>query len=189
MEAPEVPTEHLHENIHEHAHGHGHGEGHGPGGKAKWVMGVALTAAFLAGMAAVAALLAGHHVNEAMIDQIRASDQWSFYQAKGVKSAVLASKLELLGDFDKPISQKDRDKLGQYKTEQEEIQTKAKEFEESSHLHLERHVIFARAVTMFQIAIAVAAISVLTQKRPFWYLSIIVGIAGAYFMVQAFGLK
>ena len=189
MEAPEVPTEHLHENIHEHAHGHGHGQGHGSGGKAKWVMGVALTAAFLAGLAAVAALLAGHHVNEAMIDQIRASDQWSFYQAKGVKSAVLASKLELLEDFQKPVSPKDRDKLAQYKSEQEEIQTKAKEFEESSHHHLEQHVIFARAVTMFQIAIAVAAISVLTQKRAFWFLSIIVGLAGVVFMVQAFGLK
>jgi hypothetical protein len=191
MEAPEVPTEHLHEHIHEHAHGDGHGQGHGhgPGGKAKWVMGVALTAAFLAGLAAVAALLAGHHVNEAMIDQIRASDQWSFYQAKGVKSAVLASKLELLEDFQKPVSPKDRDKLAQYKSEQEEIQKKAKEFEESSHLHLEQHVVFARAVTMFQIAIAVAAISVLTQKRAFWFVSIIVGLAGVVFMIQAFGLK
>lgn len=185
MEAPEVPTEHLHEHIHEHAHGQGHGQG----GKAKWVMGVALTAAFLAGLAAVAALLAGHHVNEAMIDQIRASDQWSFYQAKGVKSAVLASKLELLEDFQKPVSSKDRDKLTQYKSEQEEIQKKAKEFEESSHLHLEQHVVFARAVTMFQIAIAVAAISVLTQKRAFWFVSIIVGLAGVVFMIQAFGLK
>jgi hypothetical protein len=95
----------------------------------------------------------------------------------------------LLEDFQKPVSPKDRDKLAQYKSEQEEIQKKAKEFEESSHLHLEQHVVFARAVTMFQIAIAVAAISVLTQKRAFWFLSIIVGIAGVVFMIQAFGLK
>src|SRR6266404_3178985 len=105
MEAPEVPTEHLHEHIHEQAHGHGP--------KIKWVMGVALSSALLAALAAVSSLMAGHHVNEAMIDQIRSSDQWSFYQAKGVKAAVLSSKLELLQDFQKPVSSKDRDKLAQ----------------------------------------------------------------------------
>jgi len=42
---------------------------------------------------------------------------------------------------------------------------------------------------MFQIAIAVAAISVLTQKRAFWFLSIVVGLAGVVFMMQAFVLK
>jgi len=102
---------------------------------------------------------------------------------------VLASKLELLEGLEKPTSPKDRDKLAQYKTEQEEIQKKAKEFEESSHHHLEQHVVFARAVTMFQIAIAVAAISVLTQKRAFWFLSIVVGLAGVVFMMQAFVLR
>lgn len=181
MEAPEVPTEHLHEQMHEHAHGHG--------AKPGWIMGVALTAAILAAFAAVASLLAGHHVNEAMIDQIRASDQWSFYQAKGVKAAVLGSKIELLQGLDKPISQADHEKLDQYKKEQDEIQKQAHECEESSHQHLRRHVVFARAVTMFQVAIAIAAISVLTHKRMFWKLSILAGLLGIFFMAQAFVIQ
>ena len=78
MEAPEVPTEHLQEHIEHEAHG-------GP----PWVMGVALSSAIIAALAAVASLLAGANANEAMIDQMKAADQWNYYQAKGVKANVL----------------------------------------------------------------------------------------------------
>ena len=175
MEAPEVPTEHLHEHIQEHAHG----------SKVKWVMGVALSSALLAALAAVAALMAGHHVNEAMIEQIRSSDQWNYYQAKGVKSAVLGSKLELLQGLDKVPSEKDREKLSEYKKEQEEIKKKAEEMEEASHKHLHTHVVFAAAVTLFQVAIAIGAISVLTHKRTFWYVSLVFGGIGFFFIIKA----
>src|SRR3984957_20238142 len=84
MEDPEVPTEHLHEEIHHHAEHT----------REKWVLGVALSSALLAGLAAVSSLLAGHHANEAMIEQIQSSDNWAFYQAKGIKSALLGSKIE-----------------------------------------------------------------------------------------------
>src|SRR5436190_5232842 len=105
MEAPEVPTEHLHEEMHHHA-------GHS---KQPWTMGVALSSALLAGLAAVCSLLAGHHANEAMIDQIQSSDRWAYYQAKGIKAAVLGSKIELLEAEGKTVSQKDRDKVAEYK--------------------------------------------------------------------------
>src|SRR3954464_8382462 len=150
MEAPEVPTEHLHEHIHEHAHGT----------KIKWVMGVALSSALLAAFAAVSALMAGHHVNEAMIEQIRSSDQWNFYQAKGVKAAVLGSKIELLQGLEKEPSEKDKEKLAEYKKEQEEIMKDAKEKEHASHHHLSTHVMFAASVTFFQVAICIGATSV-----------------------------
>src|SRR5580692_4363161 len=129
----EVPTEHLHEHMEHEAEE----------AKEKWVLGVALSSAFLAAFAAVASLMAGHHVNEAMIDQIRASDQWNYYQAKGVKAAVLASKLELLDSLDKTPSQKDRDKAGEYAAQQKEIKDKADEMEKSSDRHLHAHVVFA----------------------------------------------
>ena len=42
---------------------------------------------------------------------------------------------------------------------------------------------FARGVTMFQIAIAVAAISALTAKRRFGIFSLLFGAAGCVFLV------
>src|ERR1700722_2809783 len=183
MEQPEVPTEHLQEEMQEHAQQHApaaHGK------RPSWVMGAALSAALLAAFAAVASLMAGHHVNEAMIDQIRASDQWNYYQAKGVKAAVLASKLELLDGLDKPPVPKDKEKLGEYAAQQKEIKDKADEMEKSSDHHLHAHVVFARSATLFQVAIAVTAISVLTHKRRFWMVGLGFGVIGLIFLIQGF---
>jgi hypothetical protein len=173
MEDPEVPLEQVHEDIHHHA---GHGE--------KWTLGVALTAAVLAGLAAITALLSGHHANEAMIEQLRASDQWSFYQAKGVKAAVLNAKTDLVSALGKSPEPKDREKAADYKQEQEKISAEAKEMETSSRAHLHSHVIFARGVTLFQVAIAVSAVSVLTRRRAFWFLGIGFGVVGVGFLIQ-----
>ena len=174
MEAPEVPTEHLHEQLEHHAQH----------SKARWIMGVALSSALLAGLAAVCSLLAGHHANEAMIDQIQSSDKWAFYQAKGIKSAVLASKIELLEAEGKPVAAKDRQKLGEYKKDQDEIMAEANEKERSSEEHLHKHVLFSRGVTVLQVAIAIGAISALTHLRAFWFVSLGFGFLGALFLVQ-----
>src|SRR3954451_12937514 len=56
---------------------------------------ISLSTAVLAAFAAVAALQAGGTVNEALVlkteatrAQAEASDQWPYYQAKGIKAAV-----------------------------------------------------------------------------------------------------
>lgn len=174
MEDPEVPTEHLHEAMIEHAQKP----------KAAWTLGVALSSALLAGLAAVSSLLAGHHSNEALIEQLQSSDQWAFYQAKGIKAAILTSKIDLLADAGKPLSKMDEEKLSTYKREQVEIQTLAKEKQERAGAHLRLHLIFARGVTLFQIAIAMGAISVLTNRKPFWSVSLLLGLLGVVFLIQ-----
>lgn len=181
MEAPEVPTEHLHEEMHHHATHGSHGA-HSAPPKPSWTMGVALSSALLAGLAAVCALLAGHHANEAMIEQIQSSDRWAFFQAKGIKAAVLGSKIELLEAEGKPVSPKDRDKIAEYKKEQDQISAEAKEKEHRSESHLHKHVILARGVTFFQIAIAVGAIAALTSRKPFWFVSLGFGAIGLWFL-------
>ena len=174
MEAPEVPTEHLHEEMTEHA----------THAKTSWTLGVALSSALLAALAAVCSLLAGHHSNEALIEQLQSSDQWAFYQAKGIKAAILSGKMELLAAEGKPATEKDEQKLAAYKQEQAEIQTRAKELQGDAKAHLQRHVIFSRGVTLFQIAIAVGAISVLTNRKSFWFVSLAFGLVGVGFLVQ-----
>lgn len=174
MEDPEVPTEHLHEAMEHHAEH----------SRAPWTMGVALSSALLAGLAAVCSLLAGHHANEAMVEQIRGSDSWAYYQAKGIKAAVLGSKIELLEAEGKPVSPKDRQKIADYKRDQDEISAEATGKEHAAEEHLKTHVVFARAVTLFQIAIAVGAIAALTNRKPFWYVSLLFGTVGIYFLAS-----
>jgi len=174
MEAPEVPLEQTQEHIHEHAHH----------SKANWITGVALTTALLAALAAVTSLLAGHHANEAMIEQMQSSDKWAYYQSKGIKAGVLGTKVDLLKALGKPINPKDEEKLVEYKNQQEEISKEAKEKEEASKAHLGNHVIYARGVTFFQVAIAISAISILTKRKWFWFVGIGFGAMGVFYFVQ-----
>jgi hypothetical protein len=168
MEEAEVPLENLHEEIHHRAE-HG-GE--------RWISWVALSTAILAVLAAIAGLLSGMHVNEAMMSQIESSDQWSYYQAKSIKASVLDAKIALAN----APNEADAQKRDRYEKEQEEIKAEAelKQTEAKSHFH--QHEILARGVTMFQIAIAIAAISALTKKQRFWIVSMLFGIAGCVFL-------
>ena len=86
MEEIEVPTEHLQEQLNEAT----------KESEENWILKVALTAAILAVFAAITALMAGHFANEAMIEQLKASDQWAYYQAKGIKYVVIENKIDLL---------------------------------------------------------------------------------------------
>jgi hypothetical protein len=175
MEEPEVPTEHLHEHIQEHAEH----------STEKWILGVALSSALLAALAAVASLLAGHNANEAVISQIESSDQWSYYQSKSIKEAQLAGKADILAALDKPVPDADKAKLALYEKEKEEVRKEAERLEKESQHLLGTHEALAGSVTLFQIAIAVGAISVLIKRKPFWLVSLAVGIIGVGFLAQA----
>lgn len=175
MEEIEVPTEKLHEEMSEHA----------AHAKEKWISQVALSSALVAVFAAISALLAGHHSNEAMIEQIKASDKWAYYQAKGIKSSLLNAKIEILTELGKPTKDEDHKKSDEYKKQQEDISKEASEKEEASERHLKSHQVYARSVTFFQVAIAIAAISVLMRRRRFWFLSLVFGFTGIGFFIQA----
>ena len=54
----------------------------------------------------------------------------------------------------------------------EEIKKEAEAKEAESASHMKHHVTLARSVTLFQIAIALSAIAVLTKKRPLWLVSL-----------------
>jgi hypothetical protein len=175
----EVPTEHLHETVHEAAEEGAHrGGGHESN---PFNMRVALTTALLAVIAAAAALLAGHAANEAVLEQIEAADEWSHYQAKSIKATVLSSKMELLDSLGKPAASKDADKLTEYGKDMEELQQAARGKEAASADHMKHHLVLARSVTFFQIAIALAAIAVLTKKSALWLASLALGVTGAVF--------
>jgi Domain of unknown function (DUF4337) len=174
MENPEVPMEKVHEHLEEHAHE----------AKEKWVMFVALSTAIIAVMAAVCSLLAGEHADEAMLSQIKSSDQWNYYQAKGIKWGQLKTRIDLLTAMGHEPAAEDTAKLKEYEDDQVEIKKKAGEEQEESNMHLRKNTILARGVTMFQIAIAIGAISVLTKRRAFWGVSLAFGMAGVWFLLR-----
>jgi hypothetical protein len=182
MEEIEVPLEKVQEDLHHEAH-------HSNGSSTDWFSKGALLSALLAVLAAVAALQSGHHANEAMLEQIKSSDRWSFFQAKGIKASVLDTKLLVLSSLKSHEDTSEiKAKIAEYKKEQSEIQAEAKELEESSHKHLSKHETFATSVTFFQIAIALTAIAVLVKRKNFLWLSAGFGFCGLFYLLSAFFL-
>jgi hypothetical protein len=175
MEDPEVPLEHLHEEIDHHA----------KATNESWIMGVALSSAILASFAAVMSMSAGHYSTEAMVSQIESANQWSYFQSKSIKESQLKSKTELLEALSKPVGEGDKDKAAEYRKDKEQIQRKAEELGTDAKRFMAKHHVLARSVTMFQIAIAVGAISVLTKRRAFWFVSLAFGAIGLVFAVQS----
>lgn len=172
MEEAEIPLEDLQEHTH-HAAEHG---------GAPWISWVALSTAILAVLAAITGLLSGTRVNEAMMSQIESSDQWAYYQAKGIKASVLDAKMSLSGT----ANETDREKAAKYSEEQTEIQKEARAKETEAKRDFHQHEVFSRGVTMFQIAIAIAAISALTKRRKYWVVSLALGGVGAVFLILGF---
>ena len=178
----EVDTDKLHESIREELEKEG----------GSLLKTIALTTAIMAAFAAVASLKAGATVNEALVLkteatqlQAQASDQWAFYQAKGIKAAVAEAGSVAWSAAGKPIPTATELTRQRYAKEQVEIAKSAHEKEqerdlrdrEAAHL-LHRHHGFANCVAFLQVAIALGAVAALTRVRTIWLVSLLVGAAG-----------
>jgi len=179
-EGPEIETEHLRETIHEPPSG-------------SLLRNIALTTALFAALGAVAALRAGDTVNEALAKkteatqlQSQASDQWGYYQAKGIKAAVqegIRAAWTSAGKTPPPDVEKT---IERYNAEQKEIDKAAREKErerdeksEEAEQLLHQHHRYANSVAFIQVSIALAAVAALTRQRLIWLASLTLGVAGA----------
>jgi hypothetical protein len=189
-EGPEVETDKLQEEIHEEIEREG----------SRLLRPIALSTALFAALAAIAALKAGATVNEALVLkteatrlQAEASDQWAYYQAKGIKAATAeASRTSWLAIAKEPPPEY-AEKQKRYGEEQKEIDKKARELErqrdeksrEADEL-LHHHHGFANTVALFQVAIALGAVAALTKSRPVWAGSLLLGAAATVLFLITF---
>ena len=119
--------------------------------------------------------------NEAAIRRTEASDQWNFYQAKSSKQnlAELGATLTTGEQQARYLKEVER-----YKKEKEDIMADAKKLEAASKLaedksetSMHNHHRWAQAMTLIQIGIALAAITILTRNKAMGFAAL--GVAGA----------
>lgn len=153
---------------------------------------IALSTAVLAAFAAIASLEAGGTVNEALALkteaarlQAEASDQWAYYQAKGLKAAVVdaarspwlavdrAPPEELSANRERYL-QDQRQSLEKAKALERERDEKSAEADRLMH----RHHRYAQAVALLQVAIALGAVAALARRRMAWFGSALLGLIG-----------
>lgn len=187
----EVDTDKLHETIAEEVE---KAEG---GSLLRWI---ALSTSAFAAIAAIASLQAGATVNEALALkteatqlQAQASDQWAYYQAKGIKASVAALAAQQWEIAGKTMPDKIAADQKRYASEQKDSSAKAAALEKerdsrnetAEHL-IHRHHRFADAVALLQVGIALGAVAALTRKHPVWWGSLLLGIGGVVAMASAY---
>ncbi len=162
---------------HFHVHGpHDHETEHAAHSGDPFAGRIAVLTAILATIGAIFGYMAGATQNEALlfkneaaIKRTEASDQWNFYQAKSSKQnlAELGSTLATGEQQARYLKEAER-----YKKEKDEILPEAKKLEEASkaaeqksELAMHTHHRWAQAMTLIQVAIALAAITILTRQR------------------------
>ena len=189
-EEPEVETEKLHEAIHEAFEKEG----------GRLLRRVALSTALMAALAAVAAEQAGGTANEALALrteaatlQSAASDQWAYYQAKNIRLRELQSFADLLGvvatqDKDKAaeIREKYAKEVERYGGDKEDISKEAKEHEKERDLYQKRADHFDAGEGILEFALIICSLTLLTNKKLFWFSGIIIGAAGVIVALTGF---
>ena len=191
-EMPEIDTDSLREKIAEEVERESGG----------FLRQIALTTALFAALAAITSLEAGSTVNEALVLkteatrlQAQASDQWAYYQAKGLKAAIAHSGEGPWAVLEKQPPAKFAEDEARYLKEQHTIEAHARELEherdlksvEADHL-LQRHHGYAQSVALLQVAIALGAVAALTKKNMVWWGSLGLGLIGSgLFMIAFFG--
>jgi hypothetical protein len=191
MEEGPEPHEWVEKAAEEHHHGHERGDSSASGEMTL----SAITAAVLAVLAAIGSLLSGHAVNQAILKQTQATDQWAYYQAKSTKQQLYEVGGKLIealapapaaGTADaRPATlrqfQEERDR---YDQEKEDIKKKAEHLEAESRHEFHKHHQFALGIACFQVGIVLASVSILVRIRAIYYLSLLAGSAGLVWVIM-----
>ena len=110
--------------------------------------------------------------NNAAIKKTEASDHWNYYQAKSNKQnlAELAAELspanreKYLKEAARYASEKDG-----IKKQAEELEARSKKWDDEAETEIHLHHRWAQAMTVIQVSIALAAITLLTRRRWMLY--------------------
>jgi hypothetical protein len=165
---------HVHgPHDHEMEHAVQHAAEHGGGMINQIAMFTAVIAtigAIFAYMAGATQANAGLYKNNAAIKKTAASNQWNYFQSKSTKQSLAEVSRDLTAS--EPDKAKYQAKIDRYEKEKKEIEADARKLEAESEtwdkqsdgqMHL--HHRWAQATTALQVAIALAAIALLTRKK------------------------
>jgi hypothetical protein len=150
---------------------------------------VAIFTAILASLGAVVSYEGGDTQNQAMLfkneavlKKTQASDQWNFYEAKSNKGHLM----ELAADI-APANKRGyyKTQIEKYENEKKEIKIKAEALEaeseqanEKSEHAMHPHHKLAQSMTLIQIAISLASITVLTRKKWLFLVAAAAAVGG-----------
>jgi Domain of unknown function (DUF4337) len=146
---------------------------------------VTLTMAILAVLVASVTLLGHRAHTEEVLLQTRAADQWAYYQAKEIRRRNYELFLDELSIFSlqdvgqaAAIKEKYAKEVERYKEELKDIQAEAKKAEDEVKVEESRADRYDLGEVLLEAALVICSITLLTRKRIFWYMGILLALGG-----------
>lgn len=165
--------------------------------KEPWLNLLALTTVILAVCATLATFKGGGHSTKTVLNQSMASDQWAYYQAKGIKGNLyelealrLKREIKLASKSDAAVLEQSladvEKKVVKYDSEKAEIQKVARGYEDAKAEAQKHSAAFGLAVIFLQIGILLSSIAALLKQKPVYYLGLAVGVVGIVYFINGF---
>lgn len=186
-----------HDHELEHAAQGGHGHGDNAPDTRRMTNQIAMFTAIIATVGAIFAYMggatqanAGLYKNNAALKKTAASNQWNYFQAKSTKQSLAELSRDLAANpaekekYQAKIDRYEKEK-GEIKLEAEKLEAEALKWDEQSDAQMHQHHRWAQATTALQVAIALAAIALLTRKKWLEYGMFGVGALGVAIGVLA----
>ena len=146
---------------------------------------VSVTMAVLAVLVAVVTLVGHRAHTEEVVLQAKASDQWAYYQAKNIRrhtDELFTDLTSVQATTDASALAKLREKYSgeasRYKDEQKGIEDKAHEMEAEVATERNRADRYDLAEVFLEVGLVITSITLLSGRRLFWYLGVLLGVIG-----------
>jgi len=138
--------------------------------------------------------LLGHRTHiEQVIAQSKATDQWSYYQAKGIRRHNYEAFAELMTSLarkDEARAEQAREKFmreaERYRDEQKEIETEARNLEQEVLVAGRRANRFNLGEVFLEIALVITSITLLTANRGYWIMGLLFAALGVIVAATGF---
>lgn len=168
-------------------------EGHGGEHSGPLVIPVSITISILAVLVAAVTLLGHRTHTEELLLQGQAMNQWAYYQAKNGRmntDQALADLLSVVAMADKEKGEAMRAKyhkeVERYTGDKDEISEKATELEKERDLYQRRADHFDAGEGILEFSLIVCSLTLLTNKKFFWFSGIAIGIVGVAVALSGF---
>jgi len=170
----------------------GHGDHSGEHG-GPLVIPVSITISILAVLVAGATLLGHRAHTEELLLQGKASDQWSYYQAKNIRgnnAQIMADSLDVFQVRDEKkrelLSEQYQKGVERYSGDKDEISEKAKELEGERDQYQRRADYFDAGEGILEFALIICSLTLLTNQKFFWFSGISIGAVGVAVALTGF---
>ena len=158
-----------------------------------FVIPVSVTISILAVLVAAVTLLGHRAHTEELLLQAKASDQWSYFQAKNIRlheMQVVVDQFAVLTNQDKEkteeLQEKYQKEVERYEKDKDSINEKAKELENERDLVSKRADRFDGGEGLIEVGLVICSMTLLTKRRGYWFAGMLIGAGGVAFALTAF---